>query len=253
MYKNIYLLNISLKREREREKRLPMQMQLQVAPHYDVYRTVSQQWCWYDLEFEPRHDKTNKVTVRPAKTQTSLGIRPVWSVSSRSAWRKLGSLATHWAHSEDSGQTGRMPRLICLLTGRTVILLVLSRGGSFVEVSSVICYSSTPSTPPPPNTHTLCLDCLSFISDTEHDCFYWKQIYVCVCVCVCVCVIHANAGSYGGQKSRTFLTSPVDHYFPAPLSDGIIAICFMPGFLCVYTDQTGMHCDIFAFFRGGET
>ena len=47
---------------------------------------------------EPRHDKTNKVT---AKTQISLGIRPVWSDSSLSAWRKLGSLATHWAHSKD--------------------------------------------------------------------------------------------------------------------------------------------------------
>ena len=33
----------------------------------------------YNLETrnEPRHDKTNKVTVRPAKTQISLGIRPV--------------------------------------------------------------------------------------------------------------------------------------------------------------------------------
>ena len=31
---------------------------------------------------EPRHDKTNKVTVRQAKTQISLGIRPVWSESS---------------------------------------------------------------------------------------------------------------------------------------------------------------------------
>ena len=39
--------------------------------------------------------------MRPAKTQISLGIRPVWSVSSLSAWRKLGSLATHWVHSED--------------------------------------------------------------------------------------------------------------------------------------------------------
>ena len=27
--------------------------------------------------FEPRHDKTNNVAVRPAKTQISLGIRPV--------------------------------------------------------------------------------------------------------------------------------------------------------------------------------
>ena len=26
---------------------------------------------------KPRHDKTNKMTVRPAKTQISLGIRPV--------------------------------------------------------------------------------------------------------------------------------------------------------------------------------
>ena len=52
------------------------------------------------------------MTVLPAKTQISLGIRPVWSESSLSAWRKLGSVATHWAHSKDSDQTGRMPRLI---------------------------------------------------------------------------------------------------------------------------------------------
>ena len=31
---------------------------------------------------ESRHDKTNKVSVRPAKTRISLGIRPVWSESS---------------------------------------------------------------------------------------------------------------------------------------------------------------------------
>ena len=37
-----------------------------------------------------------------AKTQISLGIRPVWSESSPTAWRKLGSSATHWVHSEDS-------------------------------------------------------------------------------------------------------------------------------------------------------
>ena len=32
--------------------------------------------------FEPRHDKTNKMTVRPVKTQISLDIHPVWSESS---------------------------------------------------------------------------------------------------------------------------------------------------------------------------
>ena len=42
----------------------------------------------YSLGFEPRHDKTNKVSVCPAKTQISLGIRPVWSVF---AVRSMGS------------------------------------------------------------------------------------------------------------------------------------------------------------------
>ena len=32
------------------------------------------------IPHEPQHDKTNKVTVRPAKTQISLGILQVWSV-----------------------------------------------------------------------------------------------------------------------------------------------------------------------------
>ena len=84
-----------------------------------------------DFLYEPRHDKTNKVSVRPAKTQISLGIRPVWSESSLSAWRKLGSLATHWAHSEGSDQTGRMPRLIWVFAGHTCTLLVLSCCGSY--------------------------------------------------------------------------------------------------------------------------
>ena len=29
-----------------------------------------------DIMYEPRHDKTNNVAVRPAKTQISLGFRP---------------------------------------------------------------------------------------------------------------------------------------------------------------------------------
>ena len=36
-----------------------------------------------------------------------------------SAWRKLGSLATHWVHSKDSDQTGWMPRLIWVFAGHT--------------------------------------------------------------------------------------------------------------------------------------
>ena len=55
---------------------------------------------------------------------------PVWSDSSLSAYRNLGTLATHWVHSEDSDQTGRMPRLIWVLAGLTGLLLVLSCCGS---------------------------------------------------------------------------------------------------------------------------
>ena len=99
-----------------------------------------QAW-WYETQlFEPRHDKTNKVSVRPAKTQISLGICPVWSESLLSAWRNLGPLATHWAHSEDSDQTGWIPRLIWVFAGRTLILLVLSCRGSFLFHINQRCY-----------------------------------------------------------------------------------------------------------------
>ena len=47
------------------------------------------------------------MTFASTKTQISLGIRPVLSESSLSAWRSIGSLATHKAHSEDSDQTAQ--------------------------------------------------------------------------------------------------------------------------------------------------
>ena len=79
---------------------------------------------------EPRHDKTNKMSVRRAKTQISLGIRPVNSESSLCAqWVAKDPSFLH-ADSEDSDQTGRMPRLIWVFAGRTLILLVLSCRGS---------------------------------------------------------------------------------------------------------------------------
>ena len=95
--------------------------------------------------------KPTKCHVHPAKTQISLGIRPVWSESSLFAWRKLGYLATHWAHSEDSDQTGRMPRLICVFARRRVILLVLSWGGSYIQMFS--CHKANDS------SHCLALFC----------------------------------------------------------------------------------------------
>ena len=86
---------------------------------------------YLQISFEAPHVKTNKMTVHPAKTQISLGIHSVWSEF---------SLCTQWvakdpsflhADSEDSDQTGRMPRLIWVFAGRTVIILVLSWGSSY--------------------------------------------------------------------------------------------------------------------------
>ena len=50
-------------------------------------------------------------------------LRSAWttsqSESSLSAWTNIGPLTTYWVHSEDSDQTGWMPRLIWVFTGRT--------------------------------------------------------------------------------------------------------------------------------------
>ena len=67
----------------------------------------------------------------PSKTQISLGICPVWLESSLSAWRKLRSSVTYWAHCEDSDQTGRLSRLIWSSLGAQVILLGLLWDGSY--------------------------------------------------------------------------------------------------------------------------
>ena len=63
--------------------------------------------------------KPIKWHVHPVKTQISLGIRPVWSESSLCAkWVAKDPNFLH-ADSEDSDQTGRMPRLIWVFAGRT--------------------------------------------------------------------------------------------------------------------------------------
>ena len=44
---------------------------------YHVYIKINSSSDKVETEFEPRHDKTNRVSVRPAKTQINLGVRPV--------------------------------------------------------------------------------------------------------------------------------------------------------------------------------
>ena len=65
-------------------------------------------------------------------------FHPGWSESLLSAWRKLGSLATCWMHSKDYDQTGRIPRLIEVITWCTIILLVLSWGGSYLSDAYIL-------------------------------------------------------------------------------------------------------------------
>ena len=91
--------------------------------------------------YEPRHGKSNKMSLRPTKTQISMGIRPVWSESSLCAqWVAKDPRCFH-AVSEDSDQTGRMPRhppsLIWVFAGRTATLLFLSCRGSYLKLIGI--------------------------------------------------------------------------------------------------------------------
>ena len=78
---------------------------------------------------EPPHDKTNKVACASSKDSVQPGHPPslirVFAV-------RMGSLPTQWAHSEDSDQTGQMPRPIWVFAGGTLTLFVLSCCGLYV-------------------------------------------------------------------------------------------------------------------------
>ena len=82
------------------------QAKIQVQDHYSPITTL----CLGSIEMSRFMTKPTKWPLRPAKTRISLGIRPDWSDS---------LLCTHWVDSEDSDQTGRMPRLIWVFAGGT--------------------------------------------------------------------------------------------------------------------------------------
>ena len=81
---------------------------------------VSTWWTYLIALMSRNMTNPTKRHVHPAKTQINLAIRQ----SSLSACRKIRSLPTHAAHSEDSDQTGRMTRLwvFAELTGHFVFL-----------------------------------------------------------------------------------------------------------------------------------
>ena len=100
--------------------------------------------------YEPQHDKTNKMTHALSEDSDQPGHQTVWSESSLSAWRNLGSLATHWTHSKASDQTWRMLRLIRVFAGRTgdfvgfVVLWLIQSLFDTINPSWVFCQTQMP-------------------------------------------------------------------------------------------------------------
>ena len=120
------ILNKTTKKEEKKTRLYQLRVNSCISPTFNFLV-----WHVRALLFEPPRDKTNQVSVRPAKTQISLGIRPVWSESSLCVqWVAKDPSFLH-ADSEDSDQIGRMPRLIWVFAGRTTTLLVLTWGGPF--------------------------------------------------------------------------------------------------------------------------
>ena len=79
---------------------------------------------------EPPPDKTNKITVRPAKTQISLGIRPVWSETSLCAQWVVRTQAFFMRTAKTLIGLGGCPGWSESSLSTHTILLVLTWGGS---------------------------------------------------------------------------------------------------------------------------
>ena len=92
------------------------------------YKQKLKQWqhCKHNATFYLSRlmTKPSKWHVRPVKTQVNLGIPP--------SLIRVFAVCIN-VHSEDSNQTGWMPRLIWVFTGCIFIFLVLSWGSSFAS------------------------------------------------------------------------------------------------------------------------
>ena len=151
--------------------------------------------------------KPAKWPLRPVKTRISLGIFPVWSKSSLSAWRDLGSLATHGAHREDSDHPGH-PRLIRLgwCPGWSESLL---------------------------GTHSFCLFCHVM----AHLSFHFPLLYCLSQFIITVCTVSLSLMSQCMTKWPVCLAK-TDH----PAQPDLSLCCALYGWLStqiVKTDQTG--------------
>ena len=153
------------------------------------------------------------MSVRLAKTQISLGIRPVWSESLLCAqWVAKGPRFLH-VDSEDSDQTG-----IWVFAGHTLILLVLSCRGSNVWILSwnSIVYVRWQSSLILPKFHD---HSIMYVSDHINVFRHYKYGPDCI--------VRYN--------DRSLRTSTV--WFNCPLSMPI-----PPHFIYVYISMQSFHC-----------
>ena len=109
-----------------------------------------------------------------------VSVQPVWSESLLSIWRKLGSLATHLAHSEDADQTVWMRRLIWA----HAILLVLSYCSSDLLYFITFCYALSFLSPSNKHIYTHIHHALSHTRAWRN---IWKKtglMHACTCKCI---------------------------------------------------------------------
>ena len=122
--------------------RIKWQLQLPLykgANHFKgIYETLSRPGL--SIPLTP-WNKLSRRTAKPTNWPGKWGLRSIWAStlsdqSSLSARRNLGSVATHRVHSEDSDQTVRMPRLICVFAVHTYhfVCFVLLRLNCFVSL-----------------------------------------------------------------------------------------------------------------------
>ena len=106
-----------------------------------LWRKVTQrQWSWADtIEFHMSHDMRKQTKWVCAQRR----LRSAWALLC-AQWVAKDPNFIH-ADSEDSDQTGRMPRLIWVFAGHTLILLVLSCRGSYCPRHQAENNSNSPS------------------------------------------------------------------------------------------------------------
>ena len=146
---------------------------------------------------EQRHDKSNKMSVRPAKTQLNLGIRPVWSESSLCAqWVAKDPIFLH-ADSEDFDQTGHthfvgfvMSWLKCnieqkMLTGGNNLRIVdvfLNLERAYVLSQYEVIYLDFVGTPGPSNISHMRVSFITRITAA----WFWLCLRAFTCLPLCI-------------------------------------------------------------------